>query len=107
MSIPAMTGRIDQPPDAMEFLMSTKSKIAAVALAALTLGATVSLPTGEAQARGGWGWGLGAGLVAGTAIGIAAANSYSPAYVYAPRCRWVRQFDRFGFYVGTVKVCGY
>jgi hypothetical protein len=106
MSIPAVTGRLDQPPDAMEFSMFTKSKVAAVALAALTLGASVSLPTGEAQARGGWGWGLGAGLVAGTAIGVAAANSYSPAYVYAPRCRLVRQYNN-GFYVGMAKVCNY
>ena len=83
--------------------MSTKTKIAAVALAAVTLGTTVFLPTGEAQARGGWGWGLGAGLVAGTMIGVAAANSY---VYYGPSCRYVRQYNN-GFYVGTVKVCNY
>ena len=80
--------------------MSSKTKIAAVALAVATLGATIALPTSEAQARGGWG--LGAGFLAGTAVGIAATNSYA----YGPSCQWVRQYNN-GFYVGTVRVCNY
>lgn len=90
--------------------MSIQTKIAAVTLAALTLGTTVFATTGEAQARHGWGWGLGAGIAAGALIGAAAASSAyaSPGYgYYGPRCRWVRQYDQFGYYAGTVKVCNY
>ena len=89
--------------------MSTKTRIAAALLAAVTLGTTVLSTSGEAQARG-WGWGgVGLGLAAGAMIGAAAASSAyaEPSYVYAPRCRWVRQYDRFGYYVGTAKVCRY
>ena len=46
---------------------------------------------------------IGAGIVAGS---IAAAHA-EPVYVVSPRrCRYVDQFDRFGNYFGTVKVCG-
>ncbi len=90
--------------------MSTKTKIAAVLLAAVTLGATVVSGTGEAQAHG-WGWrGAGIGFAAGALIGAAAASSAyaGPGYVYyGPRCRWVRQYDSYGYYVGTAKVCRY
>jgi hypothetical protein len=86
-----------------------KTRIAAALLAALTLGATAVATTGEAQARG-WGWrGVGLGFAAGTIIGAAAASSaYAESdYVYAPRCRFVRQFDQFGNYIGTGRVCRY
>jgi hypothetical protein len=80
-----------------------KTKIAAALVAAVTLGATVVAGSSQAQAHhfhGGWGWG-GVGL--GLALGAAAASTY----VYDSDCRWVRQFDRFGNYVGRVKVCNY
>jgi hypothetical protein len=79
-----------------------KTKIAAALVAAVTLGATVVAGTSQAQAHHshGWGWG-GVGL--GLALGAAAASTY----VYDAPCRWVRQFDRFGNYVGRVKVCNY
>lgn len=99
--------------------MSTKTKFAAVALAALTLGATVVASTGAAEAKKwhphhhgygyGYGWG-GVGLAAGLiGAGIASHAYAGPNYVYVggPRCRWVRQFDDFGSYVGKVKVCRY
>ena len=90
--------------------MSTKTKIAACLLAALTLGTSVLATSGEAQAKG-WGWGgVGLGIAAGAMIGAAAASSaYSgPAYVYdGPRCRFVRQYDSYGYYIGTTKVCRY
>jgi hypothetical protein len=90
-------------------MSNLKTKMAAAALAALTLGTTVVASTSEAQARwGGWG-GVGVGLAAGALIGAAAAsNAYAqPTYVYGPRCRWIRQYDGYGYYVGTTKVCGY
>ncbi len=91
----------------------TKTKIAAVALATLTLGTAVLAGSGEAQAKHwghGWGWG-GAGFAAGALIGagIASRPYYEPTVVYVdgPRCRWVRQFDNWGNYVGRAKVCRY
>lgn len=91
--------------------MSSKTKIAAVALATLTLGTSMLATSSEAHARR-WGWGgVGLGLAAGAVIGagIASRSYYEPSYVYVdgPRCRWVRQFDSFGYYVGKTRVCGY
>ena len=82
-----------------------KTRIAAALVAALTLGATMVAGSSQAQARhGGWGWGgVGLGLAAGALVGAAATSDY----VYAPRCRWVRQFDQFGNYLGTSKFCRY
>jgi hypothetical protein len=89
----------------------TKTKIAA-ALTALTLATTLAIPSTQAQA-GSFGTGLAVGLVGGALIGGAVASgAYAgPAYHgYGPgyrRCRWVRQYDAYGFYVGTSKVCHY
>jgi hypothetical protein len=85
--------------------MTITKKIAAVSLAALTMGAVFS--ANEAQARG-WGVGLGIGLGVGALVGAAAASSYAPAYVVTPgyrTCHWVRQFDAYGNYIG--KACVY
>ena len=89
----------------------TKTKIAA-ALTALTLAATLAIPSTEAQA-GKFGTGLAVGLIGGAMIGAAAAHGAYAApgyYGYGPvyrRCRWVRQYDAYGFYVGTARVCAY
>jgi len=80
-----------------------KTRIAAALVAALTLGATMVAGSSQAQAHhwhGGWGW---SGVGLGLALGSAAASTY----VYDAPCRWVRQFDRFGNYVGRAKVCNY
>ena len=81
-------------------------------LAAATLGTAALATSGEAQARHrGWGWGgVGLGIAAGAMIGAAAAsNAYAGPYqgYYGPRCRWVRQYDAYGYYAGTAKVCRY
>jgi hypothetical protein len=81
--------------------MITKSKIAAT-LAALTLATSLTIPTGAAQARG---WGIGAAIVGGAIVGAAIADS--AAYDDYRRCRWERQYDSYGFYVGTARVCRY
>jgi hypothetical protein len=91
--------------------MSITRKIAAVSLAALTMGAVFSTAN-QAQARG-WGVGLGIGLGVGALVGAAAASSYDPyygrpAYMVTPgyrTCHWVRQFDAYGNYAG--KACVY
>ncbi len=87
----------------------TKSKTITAALAALTVAASVTAFSGQAQAKH-WnhGWGFGAAVAAGTLIGIAAANS-GPAYVepgYSD-CRYVARYDRWGNYVRTIKVCSF
>ena len=84
--------------------MSIKTKTAA-ALAALTLATTLALPASEAQARG---WGV-AAIIGGAIVAGAVASAYSTP-VYADgyrRCRFVRQYDGYGMYVGTAKVCTY
>jgi hypothetical protein len=88
--------------------MNTKSKIAG-ALAALTLATSLTIPTAPAQAHS-HGWGLGAAIVGGAIVGasIAGAAPYGGYYVDGSRrCRWERQYDSLGFYLGTVKVCRY
>ncbi len=83
--------------------MNTKAKFAA-ALTALTIATSFALPSSEAQARR-WGPALGLGIVTGAVIGAAIVNS-QPVYVGGMRrCHWVRQYDDFGNYAGTAKVC--
>ena len=80
-----------------------KTRIAAALVAALTLGATVVAGSSQAQAHhwhGGWGWG-------GVGLGLALGSAAAATYVYNGPCRWVRQFDRFGNYVGRVRICDY
>ena len=74
-----------------------KTKIAAALVAALTIG-TVAMST-QAQAHhwhGGWGWGLG-GVGLGLALGAA---TYNPCYL-------TPQYDRYGRFIGNVRVCNY
>ena len=87
--------------------MTTKTKFAA-ALTALTVLTTLALPASEAEARG-RGWAIGAGIIgAGIVAGSIAAAHAQPVYVDGGyRCRFVRQFDGWGNYVGTAKVCRY
>jgi hypothetical protein len=83
----------------------TKFKTAAVA--ALALATTLAIPASEAQARG---WGLAAGLVGGAIVAGAIAANANANTVYVDgyrRCRFVRQYDQFGYYVGTARVCNY
>ena len=86
--------------------MTIKSKIA-TAVAIATLAGSLAIPTSSAQARNGWA--LGAGILGAAIVGAAVANSapYGGYHVVDGyrRCGWERQYDRYGFYVGTVKVC--
>lgn len=89
--------------------MSTKTRIAAAALAAVTLAGAIAASTGEASAKPKFGPALGFGIVAGTAIGLAAASSAygAPAYGYYGGCRWAPRYNAWGQYVGSVRVCGW
>jgi hypothetical protein len=87
----------------MEFTMSIKTHIAALSLAALaTTGSIASTTPAEAK---GLGWAVGAGIVGAAVVGsaIAASQPY-PYYGYA-HCGYVRQFDAWGHYVGTIRTC--
>ena len=89
----------------MEFLMSIKTKIAAAALAILAVTGSIASTTRSAEARG-LGFGIGAGLVGAAIVGSAIAASSDGYYYDGYRhCGWVRQFDAFGRYVGSVNTC--
>jgi hypothetical protein len=90
----------------MEFLsMSIKTKLAAVAVAALVATGGIASTTTSADAHGfHHGPGFGAGLLGAAIVGSAIAAS-TPAPVYGYRCGWVRQYDAFGRYIGSVNSC--
>ncbi|HWZ41731.1 MAG TPA: hypothetical protein VNY08_25845 [Bradyrhizobium sp.] len=85
--------------------MSIKTKIAALAVAALAATGSIAATTTSAEAHGfHHGWGIGAGLVGAAIVGSAiAATAPYPTYGY--RCGWVRQYDAFGRYIGNVNTC--
>ena len=91
----------------MERPMSAKMKVAAAALAVLTLGGAVIATSNPAEAKPKWGPAAGIGLAAGTLIGVAAASSAHATPYGFRRCQLVRQYDMYGFYVGTARVCNY
>ena len=89
--------------------MNTKSKIATT-IAALTLATSLIVPTSAANAHG-KGWGFAGAVIGGAIVAGAVANAYGgPVYggSYAGgyrRCFWERQYDSYGFYMGTARVC--
>ena len=89
--------------------MSIKTRIAALALAALTTAGAIATSTGQAQAKGpGLGFGIAAGIVGAAVVGSAIAASQADTYDYGyRRCVWVRQFDAYGNYIGRVRSCNY
>lgn len=85
--------------------MSIKSKIAAVALAALTVTAGVASTTSSAQAKP-LGWAIGAGIATAAIVGTAVAASNQPYYYGGyHRCGWSPRYNAFGQYVGSVRTC--
>src|SRR5829696_4033378 len=74
----------------MEFLMSIKTKIAALALATLAVTGSIASTTTQAEAKN-LGWGVGAGLLGAAIVGtaIVASNDgyYHDGY---RRCGFVR-----------------
>ncbi len=90
-------------------MMSIKTRIAALAVAALAVTGSVASTTAPAEAHGfHHGWGIGAGLLGAAVVGsaIAASNSYPYSYYDGyHRCGWVRRFDAFGNYIGTGRSC--
>ena len=87
--------------------MSIKSKIAALALAALAVTGSIASTTQSAEARG-LGWGIGGALIGAAVVGSAIAAS-NDGYYYDGyrRCVWVRQYNSYGDYIGRVRSCNY
>jgi hypothetical protein len=91
--------------------MSIKTKLAALAVAALAVTGSVASTATPVEAHsfhnGGFrhGFGIGAGLLGAAVVGsaIAANNSYPDDDGYRG-CGWVRRFDAFGNY-GRVRSC--
>ena len=82
--------------------MTIKTKIAALAIAALTVAGSFASTT-KAEAHGFHpGWGFGAGLLGAAIVGSAIAASTPEPYY---RSCYVRQFDAFGRYIRTVNAC--
>jgi hypothetical protein len=89
----------------MEFQMSIKTKIAALALATLAVTGSIVSTTSQAEAKPlGWGVGVGLGIATAAVVGTAIAASNDPYYGYH-RCGWVAQYNAFGQYVGRVRSC--
>jgi hypothetical protein len=87
----------------MEFPMTIKTKIAALAVAALTVAGGIASTTTKAEAHGfHHGWGLGGALLGAAIVGSAIAESAAEQNY---RSCLVRRYDAFGRYIGTVNVC--
>ncbi|QQO33839.1 hypothetical protein JJC00_36035 [Bradyrhizobium diazoefficiens] len=85
--------------------MSIKTKIAAVALAALTVTAGVASATSSAQAKP-LGWAIGAGIATAAIVGTAVAASNQPYYYGGyHHCGWSPRYNAFGQYVGSIRTC--
>jgi hypothetical protein len=95
----------------MEFLMSIKTKIAALAFAALAVTGSLASTTTQAQAGGGGGGGspgwVGPAILGAAIVGTAVAASNGPYYDGYRRCGWVRSYDMYGNYMGKVRSCNF
>ena len=88
--------------------MSIKTRIAALAVAAVALTGGIAASTQEAHAgkfHHHHGVGIGVGLAAGALFAAAASNAYANDYYGYRRCGWVRKFDAYGNYIGRVRSC--
>ena len=88
----------------MEFLMSIKTKIAALALATLAVTGGIASSTTQAQAKPKW---IGPAIFGAAVIGTAIAASNAGYYDGYRRCGVVRQFDVYGNYMGSIRTCDY
>ena len=94
--------------------MSIKTKLAALAVAAVVATGAIATTTPANAGGGGWGpgpgVGLGVGLATGLVVGSAIAASQQPAYAVGypvRRCWWQPEYNVFHQYVGSAKVCNF
>jgi hypothetical protein len=88
----------------MEFLMSIKTRIAALALATLAVTGGIASTTTEAQAKPKW---VGPAIFGAAVIGTAIAASNAGYYDGYRRCGWTPRYNVYGQYMGSVRVCNY
>jgi len=89
--------------------MSIKTKIAALALAALAVTGSLATTTTKAEAYpiNNWGY-VGAGLATAAIIGTAVAASNGGVYYTGyRRCGYSPRYNVFGQYIGSVRVCNF
>ena len=86
--------------------MNTRTFTAA--LTALTLAATLALPSTKAEAKG-KGALIGAGILGAAVVGTAVAATAGPVVVTPGfrRCHLVAEHNVFGQFIGYTKVCRY
>jgi hypothetical protein len=91
----------------MEFLMSIKTKIAALALATVAVTGALASSTTKAEAYPvNWGY-VGAGLATAAIVGTAVAASNNGGYYYGyRRCGWAPRYNAFGQRY-MVRVCNF
>jgi hypothetical protein len=79
-----------------------RKTLAIAALAIVTVTSSLIATTGQADAQFRR-WGPAAFIAGGIVAGAVIANS-GPGY---ERCGWLRQYDRYGNYMGRTWVCNY
>jgi hypothetical protein len=83
-----------------------KTRLAAIAVAALAATGSIASTTTPAEAHGfHHHWGVGAGLIGAAVIGSAIAANDGYYYHGYRRCGWAPQYDAFGRYVGRIRTC--
>ena len=90
--------------------MSIKTKIAALALAAVAVTGSIAATTTKAEAYpiNNWAWGVGAGLATAAIVSSAVAASNGPVYYTGYRhCGLVPRYNAFGQYMYSVRVCNF
>ncbi len=88
--------------------MSIKTKIAALALAAVAVTGAITATTTKAEAYPlNWGY-VGAGLATAAIVGTAVAASQGPVYYTTyRRCSLVPHYNVYGVYKYSVRVCNF
>jgi hypothetical protein len=71
---------------------------------------SLAIPTSQAEAKSGrWATGVAIGLgiaTVGAAIATSRVYAAEPYYDDEPvRCTWIRQYNKYGEYVGKARVC--
>jgi hypothetical protein len=90
----------------MEYPMSIKTKLAALALTAVAVTGALASTSTQAQAKP-LHW-VGPAIFGAAVVGTAVAASTSDGYYYGyRRCGWVPRHNAFGHYIGSVRVCNF
>lgn len=86
--------------------MSIKTRIAALAVAALALTGSIAASTQAAHAGPKFNP-VTAGVLGAVVVGSTLAAATTPTYAYGHyrRCGWQPRYNAFGQYMGSVKVC--